>query len=343
MTEALTGALPLILIFLAKAVIVLIVIVAIIVLIAVLAQKNKMGANHFEIELLHEKFEDYQELLKAQILTKEELKAEKKKKKNEKSKNEDLNLKKRVFVVDFKGDIKAEQTEELREEVTVILSVANPDDEVVVRLESPGGAVTGYGLAASQLSRIREKNIPLTVCIDEVAASGGYLMSCVANRIIASPFAIVGSIGVVSQVPNFHRLLKKYDVDYKEYTAGDFKRTISIFGEITEKGEKKFIEQLEDIHYLFKSFVHKYRPQLDINSVATGEYWFGPRALELNLVDEIRNSDDYLLSFIGNAQIVKVKYEKKMSLQDRIAGRFGAALEKAFIKILTSLEKLKYE
>lgn len=337
-----TEILPLILVFLAKSMIVLFVIAAIIILIAMIAQKNK-GQNHsFEIELLHEKFKDYEHILKSQTLSKDELKAEKKKNKAAENDEQTKHLKKKVYVVDFDGDIKAEQTEHLREEITAILAVATPEDEVVVRLESPGGSVTGYGLAASQLARVRDRNIPLTVCIDEVAASGGYLMSCVANQIIASPFAIVGSIGVVSQVPNVHRLLKKHDIDVKEYTAGEFKRTVTVLGEITEKGERKFLEQLEDVHRLFKGFVHKYRPQLNMSEVATGEYWFGPMALTLKLIDKIETSDDYLLNFVNKAQIVKVKYEKKMSFQDRIANRVGAAFEKAMFRILTSLEKMKY-
>lgn len=334
--------LPVILIFLAKAFIILFVILAIIITIAMVAQKNKTQNHSFEVELLHEKFKDYRDVLKDHILYKDELKAEKKKAKSKSEKDLDKNLKKKVYVIDFDGDIKAEQAHELREEVTALLSVATIEDEVVVRLKSPGGAVTGYGLAASQLARLRERNIPLTVCVDEVAASGGYLMSCVANRIVASPFAIVGSIGVVSQVPNFYRLLKKHDIDFKEYTAGDFKRTVSIFGEITEKGEKKFLEQLEEVHHLFKNFVHKYRPQLDIQSVATGEYWFGPRAMELKLVDHLQTSDDYLLGFYEKAQIIRIKYEKKLSFQERIANRIGTALEKGAVKILTQFEKQKY-
>ena len=106
----------------------------------------------------------------------------------------------RVYVLDFKGSMDAHEVASLREEVTAVLAVATPQDQVVVRLESPGGVVHGYGLAASQLQRLREKQIPLTVAVDKVAASGGYMMACVADKIVAAPFSIIGSIGVVARI-----------------------------------------------------------------------------------------------------------------------------------------------
>lgn len=332
-------------VFFAQALIVLFVVGGIILIIAMAAARGRTP-HSFEIEILNNKFKDYATMLKSELLSKEELKSEKKKNKEAEKKEEKVKSEKttkpRVFVLTFDGDIKASQTENLREEITAVLSVATPADEVVVRLESPGGLVHGYGLAASQLLRVREKNIPLTVCVDKVAASGGYLMSCVATKILAAPFAIVGSVGVVAQVPNFHRLLKKHDVDYKEYTAGDFKRTVSIFGEITEKGERKFLEQLEETHLLFKSFVRQYRPQLDVEKIATGEYWYGQRAIELNLVDQIQTSDDYLTGLAEKAQIVQVHYEKKQSLQEKLSSAMGKAMEQALVKIATVFEKQRH-
>ena len=108
-----------------------------------------------------------------------------------------------------------------------------------------------YGLAASQMQRIRDKKLKLTVCVDKVAASGGYMMAVVADKIIAAPFAVLGSIGVLAQVPNFHRLLKKHDVDFEMLTAGKYKRTLTMFGENTDKGREKFQEDIEDTHVLF--------------------------------------------------------------------------------------------
>ena len=228
-----------------------------------------------------------------------------------------------VFVVDFRGDLFATAVRNLREEVTAIGAAAGKDDEVVVRLESAGGAVPHYGLAAAQLMRLREKAIKVTVCIDRIAASGGYMMACVADEIIAAPFAIIGSIGVVAQVPNLHRLLKKHDVDFQEMTAGEFKRTVSVFGEITEKGRKKFQEELEDTHLLFKEFVKLHRPKLELEKVATGEHWLARRGLELGLVDQLRTSDEYLVERAREANLYQVTFERPRSLRERL--RIAAA------------------
>jgi serine protease SohB len=312
-------------------------IAAILILIALLAAKAQ-GKSELEIELLHKKYKHFGQALKAATLTKEERKEEKKKDKKDEKEKKKEHLRK-VFVVDFDGDLKASAADQLREEISAVLNVATPQDEVVVRLESPGGVVHGYGLAASQLLRVREKGIPLTICVDKVAASGGYLMSCVGTKILAAPFAIVGSIGVVAQVPNFHRILKKHDVDFKEYTAGEFKRTVTILGEITPKGEEKFKEQLEQTHLLFKEWVHSYRPQLDMSKIATGEYWYGKQAKELGLVDEIRTSDDYLLGQMDHNQIIKVSFAKKQKLAEKLSGILGRSAHGAILKLFEDLER----
>ncbi len=230
---------------------------------------------------------------------------------------------KTVFVIDFEGDLRAEGVESLREEVTTILGVATPTDEVVVRLESPGGIVIGYGLGAAQLRRIRDKGIPLTICVDKVAASGGYMMACVGTRILAAPFAIIGSVGVVAAFANFHRILDKHNVDYHEVTAGEFKRTVSIFGEITPQGYEKFKAQIQDTHGLFKSFVQSNRPQLKVDEISTGEYWYGMQALQLNLVDELITSDDYLLkAHDEHAEILHIKLHTRQNLMERLSHSF---------------------
>lgn len=323
--------------FAAQTLVIVLAIASIIILIAVLAAKAQ-DKPEIEIELLHKKYKLFAKILKTATLNKEEQKEEKKKEKKELKEKKHEHVRK-VFVLDFNGDIKASAVEHLRQEVTAILNAATPRDEIVLRLESPGGVVHGYGLAASQLLRIRDKGIPLTVCIDKVAASGGYLMSCTANKILCAPFAIVGSIGVVAQLPNFHRILKKHDVDYKEYTAGEFKRTVSLLGEITPKGEEKFREQLEATHRLFKNFVQTNRPAIDMTKVATGEYWYGQDAKELGLVDEIRTSDDYLLSQADNNQIIKVSFEKKQKLAEKLSGVLGKAAHSAVLKAYEDLER----
>lgn len=223
-----------------------------------------------------------------------------------------------LYVIDFNGDIKASQVDQLRDEITAILTVASSNDEVIIRLESPGGAVSGYGLAAAQLQRIREKNIPLTVSIDKVAASGGYLMACVANKIIAAPFAIIGSIGVVAQIPNFNRWLKKNNIDMELLTAGEYKRTLTIFGENTEKGRQKFQEDLEKIHLAFRHYVLSNRGQLDMDKVATGEHWLATDAFDLRLIDTLITSDEYIINKLNDYQAFKVTIAPKASLLNKL-------------------------
>ena len=225
----------------------------------------------------------------------------------------------KIYVLDFKGDIQASAVENLREEITLILATAKAGkDRVVVRLESPGGAVHGYGLAAAQLVRLRDAGFHLTICVDKVAASGGYMMACIATEIISAPFAVVGSIGVVAQVPNFNRLLKEHHVDFELYTAGQFKRTVTMFGENTEEGKAKFEEELQQTHVLFKHFIEKYRPQLNVEKVATGEHWYGQDAKGLNLVDQLKTSDEYLLGLLAQHDVYVIQTRRKPTLGEKL-------------------------
>ncbi|MEM7209962.1 MAG: protease SohB [Pseudomonadota bacterium] len=240
--------------------------------------------------------------------------------------------KSRVFVLDFDGDIKASAVSGLRREITAVLSLAQAQDEVVVRLESGGGMVHSYGLASSQLQRVKNHGVPLTICVDKVAASGGYMMACVANKLLAAPFAIIGSIGVVAQLPNFHRLLKKNDVDFELITAGEYKRTLTMFGENTEKGREKFAEDIEEIHVMFKEFVTEHRPQLDVESVATGEIWFGQRAKDKTLVDDLMTSDEYIANACDSADVFVVKYVEKKSLPEKLGVAVQSALDNTVLK-----------
>ncbi|MES2803155.1 MAG: protease SohB [Bdellovibrionota bacterium] len=326
--------------FFGQTLIIVLAIIAVILTLATAAVKNKMG-KAFEVEIINDKIDDQKEALNSIIMSDADFKKEKKRLKKE-AKEEDKNPKKYSYLIDFlKGDVEASSVDHLKEEINAVLTVAQKNDEVILRIESPGGVVHGYGLAAAQILRLREAGLQVTVCVDKVAASGGYLMSCVAHKIIASPFAIIGSIGVVAQVPNFNRLLKKHDVEYKEYTAGDYKRTVSIFGEITEKGEAKFREQLEVTHLLFKGFVGRYRPQLNMERVATGEYWYGETALELNLVDKIQTSDDYILNKTKTHKVLKVSCEKKPTLSDKISGALSKSVSLTIDKLVSQLATKK--
>lgn len=298
--------------------------------------KRKSQPGSLSVTKLNESYDAMKAELDHQLLDKKVLKGiEKEKKKKEKlekkaqkkSPKTDEAEKKRLYVLDFDGDIKASAVETMREEITAILSVAKSQDEVVVRLESGGGVVHGYGLAASQLQRIREANIPLTICVDKVAASGGYMMACVADKIIAAPFAILGSIGVVAQIPNVHRLLDKSLIDVELHTAGRYKRTLTMLGENTEEGREKFKQDLEDTHGLFKRFVSSQRPQLDIEDIATGDTWYGSEALENKLVDVVMTSDAYLVSHYANADVIQVVYKQPKGMAERLGLSFFSALE----------------
>lgn len=317
--------------FLAKSVTIVLAIITVVGGIAAIASRGRKTGDHGTVEITHlnEELEEMKQQLEEAVLDRDELKAlikeEKKKEKAERKARKkqkptaDEARRKRVYVLDFDGDIRASDVEPMREEISAVLTLAEPEDEVVVRLESGGGMVHSYGLASSQLERIKRKQVPLTICVDQVAASGGYMMACLGDRVLAAPFAIVGSIGVIAQLPNFHRLLKKNDIDYEVLTAGEYKRTLTMFGQNTDKGRQKFLEELEDTHELFKEFVSEYRPSVDIDKVATGEVWFGKRAIDANLVDELITSDEYLTEACENADVYVVRYEEKKSLQDKLS------------------------
>lgn len=329
-------------IFAAKGFIILLIIGLVVLLVLLVAQKAQALKSQLHLENLNDQYKLFENSLKMMVLGDKELKQEFKKLKAT-EKELDLNRSKRprLYVIDFEGDIRAEAGNHLRHEVSAVLTLARQEDEVLVRVESPGGVVHGYGFCASQLARIRDSKIPLTVAVDKVAASGGYMMAAVANKIICAPFAIVGSVGVLAQVPNLHRLLKKMNIDYQEYTAGEFKRTVSLLGEITPQGETKFKEQLEQTHLLFKEHIKAFRPNLDLQRVANGEYWYGHQALALGLIDEVKTSDDYLMAARQRAEIIKVSYKTKKSISERFSHILGAAAEKSILKILTRLNELK--
>lgn len=306
------------------------VVAGIVVVIVVAAAAGRKGTHEgLEIEDLNEKHESLVETLRNAVLSKDQRKkAAKEKKKKDKAEAKAETTRPRSFVIDFKGDLKASAVPSLREEVSAILDVAGEHDEVIVRLDNHGGVVHEHGLAASQLARIRDRNIPLTVCVDKVAASGGYLMACVATKICAAPFAILGSIGVIAQIPNFNRMLDSHGVEFEQVTAGKYKRTVTMFGENTDEDRAKLKEELEDVHSLFKEAVAKYRPGLDLEKVATGEHWYGTRALDLGLADEIRTSDELLSERAGDRDIYSVVYKIKQPLQKRLLGGIDSALEK---------------
>lgn len=335
--------------FLAKSITILISVLLVIVTIFGMGHRVKHSEHgHIEVTSINHNIENITRTLKQVVMNpvalKLESKAEKKRDKEQakvdkkEAKSGETERKQRVYVIDFEGDIQASAITQLRQEVTAVLSVAETQDEVIVRLESPGGVVHGYGLAASQLERIVGKQIPLTVTVDKVAASGGYMMACIADKLIAAPFAILGSIGVVAQIPNFHRLLKTKDIDVEILTAGEYKRTLTMFGENTDKARAKFIEELEDVHTLFKEFVSENRPIVNMDEVATGEAWYGKRALEHKLVDALQTSDEYIYSKCQDADVYQIRYVEDRNRVDKLLDRFTS-----FFKRISNGDDLRYQ
>jgi len=318
--------------FLAQAVTIVLAIIAIIIAVAGAASKPKTDRGEIEIEDISDQLEQVKKQFQQQLLNKDQFKELEKECKAKEKKQNKQESKPRLFVIDFVGGTDADEVGSLREEVTAIVTIATPQDEVLVKVDSGGGVVHGYGLAASQLMRIKQRNIPLTVAVDKVAASGGYMMACVADKILAAPFAIIGSIGVMAQIPNFNRLLKKHDVDYELFTAGEFKRTVTMFGENSEKAKQKFNQELEDVHVLFKDFVTSNRESLDIEKVATGEHWYGTDALTRGLVDELQTSDDYQMSLLETHKLIGVKCEIKKGLAEKLGIGLSIAFDRTWSK-----------
>lgn len=291
---------------------------------------------------LSDKFEEMGNAVKGSLMNAKELKKfnkdlSKDKKKKDKAEKEDT-----VFVLNFNGDIQASEVEKLKQEINAILLSDSDCKEVVLRVESGGGSAYAYGLCAAELKRLVDNDINLTVCIDKVAASGGYLMSCVASKIIAAPWAIVGSIGVIAQLPNFHRLLQKNSIDFEMHTAGAFKRTLTTLGENTEEGREKFKSDLEDLHIIFKNFVKEQRPQVDTDIVATGEVWQGEEAVKVGLVDSLETSDNYLVNLSKEAKLFEIQFVEKKNLSERLAFSMQLIIEKSVIKFYDLINRDRY-
>ena len=336
--------------FLAKAVTVVVAFAAIVLIVLNAAMRKRHSGGQLRLTHLDD---DYREMKEDLQLAKMKPQAQKvwlkqhKKEEKQKAKTEKRNAKAGVseatkptlYVLEFKGSMDAGEVSSLREEISAVLAVAAPGDEVLLRLESPGGVVHGYGLAASQLQRLRDAGLQLTAVVDKVAASGGYMMACVADRIVAAPFSIIGSIGVVAQIPNFNRLLKRNDIDVELHTAGQYKRTLTLFGENTDEGREKFQEDLNETHLLFKEFVQQMRPTLDLEKVATGEHWYGRQALDLGLIDEIGTSDALIIKQMDRFNVLGVHYARKKKMMDRFTNSASLAAERLILKIWQRGEK----
>lgn len=294
------------------------------IMLSLIGEMTNKATEELDIKNINEYFEGFSDYFYSNLLdekaNKERLKAKEKQQKDE---SKALSERPRLFVLDFEGDVEANATSDLRKHISLILQVATPKDRVVVRLESGGGLVHAYGLASSQLHRLRSHGIPLTITVDKIAASGGYMMACLANELVAAPFAIIGSIGVVGALPNFNKVLKRFDIDYEQHTAGEHKRSLTLFGENTDADRAQFQRELANTHELFKNHIAQYRPQLDMEKLATGETWYGVEALPLGLIDQISTSDDYILSHLNSHRILHLKApEEKPSFLAKLKGKW---------------------
>ena len=317
--------------FVVKALVIVAAVGGLAILIARLARSGDGGQDReITIKSINNRYDAMRDALDAKLLEKKERKALAKARKRQAKARRGQPSGKRVYVLNFKGDLRATAVKNLGREIDAVLTVARPgDDEVVVRIDSGGGTVTGYGLAAAEIFRLRARQISVTASVDQVAASGGYMMACAADRIVAAPFAVVGSIGVVASVPNLHKLLQKNAIDYEDITAGEFKRTVSVLGEITPAGRDHFQGKLEAIHAAFKAHVAARRPGADIERVANGDYWLASDALALGLVDEIVAGDELLFRARDSARLYEVNWEARKSPLQHLLGGLGAVARKA--------------
>lgn len=319
--------------------VILITLLGCLAIIARAKEKNQVQAGKLHVKDLNQNYQDLADEMQQHTLSKTDLKlklkqkkktskqqAKQEKKQHNKKSDDSSKNKKNIFVLNFHGDIKASAVDSLSREISAILLTADQGDQVLVRLESGGGMVNCYGLAAAQLQRLRQAKIKLIIAVDKVAASGGYMMAAVADHVIASPFAIIGSIGVIAQLPNFHRWLDKHDIDFEQITAGKYKRTLTMFGKNDAAGREKMQSDVEKIHVLFQDFIQKYRPQIDLKQVATGEYWYGSQALDLQLVDALNTSEDWLLKAHSDYRLTSVRYITKRSLGKRLANKVSLCL-----------------
>mmetsp|Transcript_9058 Transcript_9058/g.12909 ORF Transcript_9058/g.12909 Transcript_9058/m.12909 type:complete len:423 (-) Transcript_9058:25-1293(-) len=190
--------------------------------------------------------------------------------------------------------------------------------EVIILLESPGGSAAEYGLAAQQILRLRdEPGIQVTVIVDKVAASGGYMMACTSSpgRLYAAPFAVVGSIGVIGQTVNIHNALESWGVKPLVFRGGKHKAPVGLIGEVSEDGMKTIQKMIDKTHNAFKRHVLAARPKLakQIDDVATGDVWLGCDALDVGLIDRVITSDEYISQRLRDGvRVLKlINYDKR--------------------------------
>lgn len=232
-----------------------------------------------------------------------------------------------VFVIDYVGSMMASEVVYLTAKIDAIILKSNKDDEVVINITSPGGAVSGYGLVASQIKRLKTAGLKITATVDTVAASGGYMAAVVSDEIIAAPFAMVGSIGVVANVMIYEELLKNIGIQTNVYTSGDSKRTVVPSRVPNAEEEAKLEAQLEEIHSRFKDHVLSFRPDIDEDKVFTGQAFLAADAINFGLVDKIGTSDELLLNLYKDGhRLIEVQFIIEENIGGSVTKQVSAGL-----------------
>lgn len=249
-------------------------------------------------------------------------------------------VRKTAVLLSFNGDINATEVIEFGRAVSMIVQMKDLVSEVYIIINSGGGVVNGYGLLASEIERLHYSEIETYALIDQVAASGGYMAACVANHVVAAPFAYIGSIGVVSEMPNFNQILSDNGINIEQHTAGKSKRTVTPLGKITDEDRNEFKKKLERIHRSFINHVSHYRNINDADEnknsiIFSGDYWIAEETveLELGLVDEISTSQEFLLDKMKEYNIIEITFQEnktkksKLSLLNSLTTLFSSANE----------------
>ncbi len=244
----------------------------------------------------------------------------------------------RLAVLRFQGlrDLNASGDQRLSEAIDEVLVNRDHFEEAVVIIDSPGGTTHGYGHAYALLERLSASGLKVTACIDRIGASGGYLMALPADRILAGPFAIVGSVGVVAGIPNVKRLLEEKGVSYRLFVAGDKKRVVHFADDDGPEVREYMDEKLAGIHTQFLQAVEKHRgDRVKLDEVRSGDHWSAEESVEkgLGLVDELQTSAEYLLE--RNREVALVMIERRVDITERFAGYLAARLSARVASLFT--------
>ncbi|HIQ50372.1 MAG TPA: signal peptide peptidase SppA [Nautiliaceae bacterium] len=241
--------------------------------------------------------------------------------------------KKSVVIYELKGPIvNYEQTESiyLQKVLSDLDSIEENYDGIILKIDSPGGDAYSTKKIAERIKEINKK-IPIVACIDQIATSGAYWLASSSDYIVADDFSIVGSIGVYASYLEFTGLMEKLGVKYNRIVFGKYKDILSPFKNLTEE-ERKLIER--KINYIYEYFVKEVAKNRGLNysfvkeKIATGEFFFGYEAKELNLVDAIGDLETCKkkMAHFLNTSIDNIKFQTMKGYYEKELNWFGFSL-----------------